>query len=66
MRKKNIKKRKKQKRILGEEDEGGTGDIYRNTHTESNILRGSNTVKGRERRPRSKTILSGLLFRSCY
>lgn len=46
--------------------EGREGDIHRNTHTEPNILRGSNTVKGRERCPRSKTILSGPLFRSCY
>lgn len=35
-------------------------DIHRNTHTELYILRGRNTIRGKERErcPRSKTILS--------
>lgn len=32
VRKNNIKKKRKQKRILGEEDKEGTGDTHRNTH----------------------------------
>lgn len=33
MRKKNVKKKRKQKRILREGDGRGTGDIHRNKHT---------------------------------
>lgn len=43
-------------------------DIFRNTHADPHILRGINTVRGKERErcPRSKTVLSWPLFGSCY